>query len=277
MPHLLTTLSLLVILVGSSIDVTANKNQPGGRSAALGTASVALIDLWGAFNNQASLAYVEQPEFGYYYENRFMIKEMSYKATALTYPMKFAVLTISADYYGFSAYNESKIALACSKVISRHISLGVQLDYLMFRQEKEYGNKNILTMEVGLLAKLNDRITFGSHIYNPVNARLTKNEEITNVYEVVPVTFRAGVSYKVTDELLIITEIQKNQHLDPSLKAGVEYIINKKFALRAGIIPTTSTFSFGIGVPIGNLKIDISASHHQVLGFTPQASTSYKF
>lgn len=277
MPHLLPTLSLLVILVESSIDVTANNNLPGGRSAALGTASVTLIDLWGAFNNQASLAYVEQPEFGFYYESKFMVKEMSYKAAALTYPMKFAVLTLSADYYGFSAYNESKIALACSKVISKHVSLGVQLDYLMFRQEKDYGNMNILTMEVGLLAKLNDRLTFGSHIYNPVNARLTKNEEITNGNEMVPVTFRAGVSFKVSDELLLATEIQKNQHADPSLKVGVEYIFNKKFALRAGIIPNTSTISFGIGVPLGNLKIDISASHHQVLGFTPQASTSYKF
>lgn len=275
MLRILTILSL-AILSSYNAAASGNVKQSGARSSGLGTASVTLIDIWGAFNNQAALAYLKQPELAFYYENKFMIKEMGYKAAAFTYPTKLAVLTLSADYFGFSSFNESKIALACSKVISKHLSLGVQLDYLMFRQDKEYGNKNLVSIELGLLVKINDQLSFGTQVYNPVQSKLYSDNDDNKLSEIIPVIFRAGISYSVIKELSLLAEVQENINSSPIVKLGIEYVMNEKYYIRAGIM-TNSSLSFGFGLPIGNLKFDISASYHQTLGFSPQASSGYMF
>ncbi len=244
----------------------------GARSAALGNASVAISDVWSAFNNQAALASLGSPVAGIYYENRFLIKELGYNAIAFAYPMKSGTIAVSYSYFGFSAYNESKTGVAFAKALNRFISIGVQLDYFSLRVDEPYGNSNFVTFEAGLTAKITPQLTLGAHAFNPINASLSKTSD-----ERAPSVLRIGVAYKTSDFFTISAEAEKNINHKVVLKTGIEYKVIDAVQLRIGISTNPSLFSFGTGIHYKNLLIDISAAYHQVLGFSPQTSIAYAF
>lgn len=248
-------------------------NRPSGaRSAAMGTSSVALIDVWSAFNNQAGLARLTDATAGVYYENRFLLKELGYKAGAFALPMNQGTLALSFSHFGYDAYNESKIGLAFAKAFGKYIAFGVQLDYNMARIAESYGNRNFITFEAGVLANITPELAIGAHIYNPVRAKLSEFND-----ERAPVIFRLGAAYEITDKFLLTAETEKNIDHTANIKAGIEYKLIPQLHLRGGVSTNPSSNSFGVGIFAGDFIIDISASYHYVLGFSPQASLNYKF
>ncbi len=248
-------------------------NRPtGARSAAMGHASVALGDLWSAFNNQAGLARVENISAGAYYETRYMLKELGYKAGAVVYPGKMGVIALSFNHFGYSAYNESKIGLAYAKGFGKHLSFGLQLDYQMARLAESYGNRNFVTFEAGMQANITSQLVLGAHIYNPISAKLSEYND-----ERAPVIFRLGAAYNLTPDILITSEVEKDINLKANIRAGLEYRLIPLIHLRAGISTNPGSNSFGVGIFTGDFVIDVSASYHHVLGFSPQASLQYKF
>ena len=66
-----------------------NEDLPlGARSSGMGNASVSLSDVWSAHHNQAGLGFVRDISAGAYYENRFLLKELSIKGGVVALPVK---------------------------------------------------------------------------------------------------------------------------------------------------------------------------------------------
>lgn len=268
-------IQLVVLLLIPSIMVATagGENRPSGaRSAGMGTASVAVSDLWSAFNNQAALARIESAYAGVYYENRYMLRELGYKAGAFALPVKHGTVALSFAHFGYSAYNESKIGLAYAKSFGKYISFGLQLDYNMARLDESYGKRNFITFEAGMLANITPELAIGAHVYNPIRARLSEFND-----ERAPVIFRLGAAYEITEKFLLTAETEKDINHNANLKAGIEYKLIPALHLRGGISTNPSSNSFGVGIFAGDFIIDISASYHHILGFSPQASLNYKF
>ncbi|HSG68149.1 MAG TPA: hypothetical protein VK994_05535, partial [Bacteroidales bacterium] len=59
--------------------------------------------------------------------------------------------------------------------------------------------------------------------------------------------------------------------------AGAEYYFADRFFMRAGITTGPSKYSFGAGMKVNKLVIDISSSIHEWLGYSPQLSFTYGF
>jgi hypothetical protein len=266
---------LLTAILFITFSVAAQKdNHPiGARSAALGNASVTLADFWSLHNNQAGLALYNQMAVGIYGENRFLIKELTQGAFGFVLPVKKAgVFAINYNYYGFKLYNESKLGLAYALMLGDRISAGVQLDYIRIAQAENYGNANIFTFEFGLRARIIKELVFGVHIYNPVNVKVSKYGT-----DRVPVIIKAGLSYSFSDKAVVAVETEKDINQKAQFKVGVEYHLVKPVYLRLGLGTNPFNNSFGIGLEFGNFQADISASRHQVLGFSPQVSMMYTF
>jgi len=263
---------LIVLIIPVSVVAGGDNRPAGSRSAALGNASVALSDLWSAFNNQAGLAYLNTPGAGFYYENRFLLREMGYKAAAIAYPLKSGTIGLSFNHFGYSAYNESKIGLAFAKAFGKYLSFGLQLDYNMARLAENYGNRNFVTFEAGMLAKITPKLVLGAHVYNPINAKLAKYND-----ERAPVVFRVGATYSLSEKFTLLAETQKDSYTDASVNAGIEFKATSQIFLRGGISTGQEAFSFGAGFLRGNFTLDISSSYHSILGYSPQASVSFKF
>ncbi len=244
----------------------------GGRSAAMGNSSVTLCDFWAVSNNQAGLANYKNPAGGIYYENRFLMKELSLKSGAVIVPTNSGVFGVNLSYFGYSLYNEKKAGLAYGKALSKNLSAGIQLDYLSTHIAENYGKRDLVTFEAGVIYMFNKNFGIGAHIFNPIRVKLADYDD-----ERIPTILCAGLSYKFSEKVFACIETEKNINYSPSVKAGLEYHVVKELYLRTGIKTNPISNTFGFGLELGNLKFDFATGIHQVLGYTPQLSLIYTF
>ena len=242
----------------------------GARGAAMGNAAICFDDINSAFANQAGLAFVNDVSFSAYGERRFMAEGLNSYLFAAALPFdKIGTFGLAINYFGFSDYNEQKIGLNYARKLAKNFSMGVQLDYLGTRIPN-YGVAHSVTVELGILAKLNEKVRLGAHVYNPVNAKIGPDDRL-------PTLFSLGLSYEPSKKVLLSAQLDKDIYNHPFVgRFGLEYRPIDAFYIRAGVSAAAlAQASFGIGVNLEQLKIDFASSYHQVLGFTPAFSLSY--
>ena len=242
----------------------------GARGAAIGNAAICFDDINSAFANQAGLAFVNDVSFSAYGERRFMAEGLNSYLFAAALPFdKIGTFGLALNYFGFSDYNEQKIGLNYARKLAKNFSLGVQLDYLGTRIPN-YGVAHAVTVELGILAKLNEKVRLGAHVYNPVNAKIGPDDRL-------PTLFSLGLSYEPSKKVFLSAQLDKDIYNHPFIgRFGLEYRPIDAFYIRAGVSAAAlAQASFGIGVNLQQLRIDFATSYHQVLGFTPAFSLSY--
>jgi hypothetical protein len=266
--------SLIFLISNFSFHVWAAGEHTviGGRAAGLGNASIALFDGWSVFNNQAGLAWCRKFSAGAYFENRFLVKELSIKAIGAVLPVKKGAFALSFSHFGYSLYNEIKTGLAFGMNFGNSFSAGIQIDYMRFYIGNEYGTANLFTFEIGLQYRIKEQLCLGVHIYNPIPIKLTDDQ-----VEWLPTVIRFGTGWQISGNLLVSAEIEKDLINKPILKAGMEYHLANPLYIRIGYLTEPSQFTFGIGLVFGKLSFDIASSYNMVLGFSPQGSLIYNF
>jgi len=276
------TISLFLIFV-SVCGYSGHYNIPGARSCGLGKSSVTLSGFWSGFNNQASLTDYNKLSAGIYYENRFIVKEMSLAAGGFILPTKSGTFGLNLTWFGYSGYNEKKLGLGYGRKFGKSFSAGVQLDYLATYIAENYGKKNLITFELGFKTEIGESIVIGGHLFNPVPVYIQKefNERI-------PTVFTIGVSYYISKELFLILETEKNSEFKPLIRGGIEYQIINQVAVRAGYstLPSqtgstkfsiASLYTFGFSLNFDKFDIDFASSYHNVLGWSPSVTAIIKF
>jgi hypothetical protein len=242
----------------------------GARSAAMGGYNVTLSDVWSANNNQAGLGFVKDFSGGIYYENRFLLKETSYKAGAFVLPVKAGAFGISVTSFGFELYNETKAGLSYGMRFGDKFSMGVQLNYLNTALTQDYGSKTSITGAVGVIAKLSNELSLGVHVYNPTRAKLAEFDN-----ERVPTIMKLGLDYRFSNKVIFAVSTEKDVNFNAVVNAGIEYHIIEMLYLRGGISTNPTQYAFGFGMQLKDFKIDLSSSFHQTLGITPGISIIY--
>ena len=250
-----------------------NENFPvGARSSGMGNASVSLSDVWSAHHNQAGLGFVRDISAGAYYENRFLIKALSIKGGVIALPVKGGTFGFCISNFGYSLYHENKYSLSFAKAFGNKLSAGIAMDYLTTKIGEGYGSKGVLAAEFGIQAKPLKGLTIGAHVFNPTRAKLAdyNNERL-------PTIIRLGCDYNFSENVTVAVETEKDIAQKAIFKAGIEYKPVKELYLRAGIGTNPTLTSFGFGLNLKSIKIDISANYHQTLGFSPQVGLTYIF
>ncbi|MCY7409790.1 MAG: hypothetical protein LH473_05920 [Chitinophagales bacterium] len=263
---------LTSILVFSSPLLFAS-NEPfsgSARALGLGNATLTFSDAYSVLNNQAAMAFRKNISFSLFAEQRYFQNELGYYAAGLTLPTKKGAFGLSINYNGFDLYNEQKIGLGYAMLFSKNISGSLQIDYLS-TSIAEYGTSSAFTFEAGLLVKINDQLKGAAHVFNPVAVKSGF------AVEKVPTVFQLGLSYEPGKKVLLSAEVEKDIDNAARFKAGVEYKIVDVLHLRGGIETNPSQYGLGVGINVKQLKIDIAASYHQVLGVTPAFSLNYVF
>lgn len=263
--------SLLILLtLFQQLNAQIGNDLVGSRSAAMGGYNVTLSDVWSANNNQAGLGFMEDLSGGIYYENRFLLKETSYKAGAFVIPVKSGAFGISVTSFGFELYSETKAGLSYGQRFGDKFSMGVQLNYLNTKLTQEYGSKTSITGAIGLIAKLSKELSLGVHIYNPTRAKLAEYDN-----ERVPTIMKLGLDYRFSKKVMLAVSTEKDVNFDAVVNAGVEYHVTEILYLRGGLSSNPTQYAFGFGMQLKDFKIDLSSSFHQTLGITPGISIIY--
>ena len=267
-------LLFILYLPFAIVHLHAADNYPvGARSAGLANASVTFSDLWSSFHNQAGLADLKDVTAGVYFENKFLISDLSLKGLAVAIPTtKSGTFALSVTQFGGSLYSEKKAGIGYGKKLSETFSAGVQLDYLSTYIAEDYGTRNSFAVEAGFIAEPIKNLKLGAHLFNPNKAKVAEYAD-----ERIPVILRFGASYKFSEKVIISVEEEKDIDLQSVFKAGLEYHVMEAFYLRGGIASNPSLSSFGFGLNINKFVVDFTTSWHQQLGFTPQFALSYVF
>jgi len=263
------------ILFFTSIIIAKAGNEDfpiGARSSALGNASVSFSDMWSAHHNQAGLGFLRDAGAGVYYENRFLLKEISVRGGVVAFPVKAGTFGLCITNFGYAAYNESKYSLSFAKAFGTKFSIGIAMDYLNTKIAEGYGNKGVFAAEIGMIARPIKDLSIGAHVFNPTRAKIADYYD-----ERLPTILRLGADYNFSDKVTLALETQKDIAQKAEFKAGIEYKAVKEFYLRVGIATNPTLSSFGFGLNLKNFKMDVSANYHQTLGISPQIGLSYTF
>ena len=239
----------------------------GGRGNAMGKCSVSLCDFWSVQNNPAGMADYRYLSFGFSYENRFFMKELSLYNAAMLMPLNFGTIGLSFNRFGFENFNENKLGLAYARSFSHYLKMGLKLDYLMFNFADGYAKRRSATFELGIQSEITNDLSIGVYVFNPINIKL---KTIHN--ERIPVYFRFGFLYKVTKDFLMTSEVEYDTEKRIDYRLGLEYNTLKEFFIRIGIHTNPATASLGVGYTLNHVVIDVSATMNQYTGISFQSN-----
>ena len=243
----------------------------GARAAALSNATVGISDAWSLHNNVAGIAGLEKTELGAFAENRFGLK--AFTSVALLGARKIGESGgIGAELYRFGdkLYNEQRLGIGYAHKIGQ-VRLGLKADLLQVHVE-EFGSKRVVAFSFGGQSEVVPGLVVGAHIYNFNQARLAEFED-----ERVPTVMKAGLSYRPGKKVMLNAETEKDLERDADFKAGLEYQVIEKLALRTGFSTLKQAASFGVGFMARNFQIDYALSSQSRLGFSNHVSVGYKF
>ncbi len=270
----LNRLSYSLLLVLPFIVVSAVFSQElnsGPRITALGNIAPALHDVWSLQSNQAGIAQLERPIAALAYQNNYFNTDISTQSAVFAYPIKNNVFGISFQNYGFSEYNEQKIGFAYAKRFGKGLSIALNFNAHQVKIS-QYGNAFAYSVEAGFQFKVNDRLTLGSHVANPNKSGYRKDVDAA-----VPTLLEVGAAYYLSDKVLFNSGLIKDLDLQTDARFGMEYHVVEWFTLRGGINANPFRQMLGFGCKYHRLQVDLAATSHPVLGYSPQMSLGYEF
>ncbi|QGY45119.1 hypothetical protein GM418_16015 [Maribellus comscasis] len=268
MKQFLFTVSFLIL----GIFAFSIENYPSGaRSLALSHASVSFSDVWSTFHNQAGLTGVNAFSAGFFYESKFQIEELSLVSGALVLPTASGNFGVSFFQFGEGNFKENKFGLAFSKLLTKRLGAGIQLDYLSQTFPENSRSKGFVTIEGGAIFSASEDLVFGAHVFNP----FLRGIETLNGKQKVPAVFRLGGRYHFDTVVLLAFEAEKNSRNPLLMKTGVEFKPVENLALRFGVSGKPFKYTAGLGYTFGKVTTDIGFSYHGNLGFTPSVSLQF--
>ncbi|HTD95266.1 MAG TPA: hypothetical protein VK644_15675, partial [Chitinophagaceae bacterium] len=180
-----------ICLMGAGLSLKANAQVISAHPyTAVGAYSVKHRDAFSFETNQAALAGVKQPSAGIFSERKFFLKELNSYALALVAPIPGGGVGISADYYGFSAYNEGRAGLAYGRGLGSKASVGVQFSYCS-RHAAGYKGLSAIGFGLSALLSITDKLTTGLRVENPVGGQFGGSPE-----NKLPAVYSAGFGYE---------------------------------------------------------------------------------
>lgn len=240
------------------------------RSQAMGGIRSVLTGDWSAFQNPAGLATVDRPAFAFHFENYFMVPGWGTGAFTGCLPVKPGTIGITYFIYGTGTYNEMRTGLVFGRSFGERFRAGIELDYLRIQQPSGYGNLHALVPGAGIQVMPMDNLILAVHVFNPAQQHFSNCRHMP-----IPVSIRAGAALMLGREVLICTELLKDQGNKMMHSMGLEYAIGEKLAVRTGIL--FSEFpqpTFGLGFQTNVLRFDISSRYHQITGYSFAMSLS---
>lgn len=245
-------------------------------SISIANASVAVQKEWNAFQNTAALAHIEKAEVGVQYENRFVLKELSTRSLQAGFNTKFVNIGLAYSYHGYSVYNEMLAGVGLARNFGDMFSMGVQFNYYTayFSASDESRYRGTLLTQFGVSSKIFPKLTVGFHTFNPFQTNI-KTEYSTKR---LPSIFSIGTNYEFSDNLIWLTQIDKEVSSNFRFATGFEYTMIEQLTVKLGaygqdyLVP-----ALGFGIHLGSFHFYLNGELHPQLGLNTLANLRYSF
>jgi hypothetical protein len=172
---------------------------------------------------------------------------------------------ISIMSFGYSSFRQSLASLCFGRNLGKRLRAGIGIHGMLVSQASGYGSLYAVIPALGVQFIPGERVTFGIHVYNPAG-----QEYIPAGYLEIPAGLQAGVGIRFGKEVLLCFEAEKNRRAQFNYYGGFEIMLHEKIPVRFGLSSGTQTeLSFGIGFRSPRLQVDLAATRHPALGFSP--------
>jgi hypothetical protein len=265
-------LSLRILIIILLADCIYPQFSPGAKQIALSNSDIAVSDnVFSFFENPAGLAQINHDEAGVFFSpSPYGMSELKNAYAAFSHPMNFGAVAVGGMIYGFELYKETQISLGASYNYDDKFYVGGVFNYKNF-SIKNYGSKNTIILDIGVLARLTDKLNFGFSYKN------ITHESLTTETDELPVSICSGLSYKIIDNCTASLAIEKDVRYKASPRFGIDYAIIKYLSIRTGLSKNPNLYSFGIGVNYSLLNFNYAVVTHQELGLTLQVGVVISF
>ena len=243
--------------------------QPGARSAALSSATVALPGIESVFHNPAGITSLKHTSVTLYYESLFLLKEFPLMACGVIIPTNSGSFGFGFQRLGNTIYQEGKAKIAYSKTLGDHIFAGIGFDYLYEKMPENRDLSSAFTVEGGVMGCISEQLMAGVFIFNPVQAKMNSREAKRKF------PGRKPVLPGFHSTLVLCGELEKVRNQPARVRTGVEYTPDEAISFRCGVYGAPLTFSMGSGFQFRRFRFDIAFSYHDALGLTPRAGISW--
>lgn len=267
-----TTLRTLLVctLIYVSVVSAMENNGRGTKAIALSNAFVAIADNpWAIDYNSAGLTQLHEIQCAtFLVPEQFGLPELHTTAFAATIPLSFTTIGFKAEQFGFNLYKDIECGLALAKMLDSNTSLGacMNLDHLFIDR---YGSSSRLTLDIGMLAHILERVALGFNFSNVTGTTISKSNER------LPQIFTLGARWNPINSLLLALEMEKDVRYPMSIKAGIEQKIVGIVSLRAGIANNPDKYSVGFAVRYSLFEFSYAGYSHTDLGWTHQIELSF--
>ncbi|KUO58834.1 hypothetical protein APF79_11850 [bacterium BRH_c32] len=223
------------------------------------------------FSNPASLSENKIIQSGISYTPApFGIKELSTFHAAINFSSDFGGVAVGYSDYGFDLYSEKKFLISYGRNIFNDFSIGASLIYNSL-SISNYGNSGIISVNLGALYPISEKIKIGGSIENVTNTSYRQyNNQLDGSYWF-------GASYIFSDELKLSAALSKYYSQREAFRIGCEYYLLNYLPLRCGYISDPVSFTFGIGINQGILSVNYALLTHEVFELTHNLSISIDF
>lgn len=254
----------LALFFTLTVSLKAQVLLSGSREKALANSTLDPGTVWSVFQNPASLAQLNKPQAGVFFESRYMVKDLSQRAVCVALPIKGTLLGAGYQVLGNQLYRSSETSATLAKQLFRRWYAGITLTYDHRYIAQGYDSRDAFSFDAGVVYKASRQLTLAAHTSNPTQVRLSG-----------PYREPAGSLYRVGaawwfDELAQLTLSAQSidgQTITP--QAGLEARLHKCFVLRGGYNGAYKGYTFGFGCRIPHVDVDIGFENHRTFGLSP--------
>ncbi len=268
--------SFAILLAAHFTGSVAQISPVVASSVSTAGASAAVLTEWSAFQNTAALAHVEHIEVAAQYENRFMMKELSTRSVQAGFNARYVNVGLSFSYQGYSLYNEMLTGVGIARNFGDKFSMGVQFDYYTayFAGHDESRYRGALLAQFGVASAILPKLTVGFHTFNPFQSNIKTEFSQKRI----PSVFSVGTNYAFADNLIWLTQIDKEVSSNFRFASGFEYTMIRELTVKLGAYGTDYLIPcLGIGVHLGGFHFHLNGELHPLLGLNTVANLKYRF
>jgi hypothetical protein len=227
------------------------------RLPSIGVYGLKFTEVFAADRNAAALAGIKKYTAGVYAERRFMLKEMNGYALNAALPVASGTIGVRLKQFGFSLYKEQMFGVGYALPLGKKLSTGIHLNYHMQRapQFREAG----MMAECGILWQIAERVGLGVNVAG-------KGLKL----------YTMGIGYAPSSQFLIEAECRKEEGKPLSTLIDAIYRPLQRFWLVGGFAAQPVYQFAGVGFVLRNMRIAVTGSRHQLLGFTPGITVTWE-
>ena len=222
-------------------------------------------------SNLGIISLVENINLSIFYNIPYLINEFQQQGLVGVIPLKKGGISLGGQFTGKDLLRQQKVSLGYGLKLNDKLSIGIGLNHQQLRIQN-YGSYNVITSDIGMFAKINEKVSLGVSVLSFGGNHSNINQERF------PTTMQLGVSYSFQKQLQTYFTIDKSSISNVNYRIGLEYEAYKNLWFRTGSVLNSRTLTFGFGYELPlKLRVDVGSQWQQTLGWTPHVGFLYRF